>query len=151
MLFEILSERCLLLIGCGTIHILVEQVLYRLEFIGVLEFIDSFILSFIFFPPSLFCSVLFHDVHISLSDFESGSGEILSEIIGSTSRYLHDFIGSIAFYLLHAEYLLLQGRELRHYLLDEVYLVPLLCPPVFLGTSITLSVVKFRSSCRHWS
>ena len=54
-------------------------------------------------------------------------------IIGSTSRYLHDFIGSIAFYLLHAEYLLLQGRKLCHYLLDEVYLVPLLCPPVFYG------------------
>ena len=55
---------------------------------------------------------MFHDIHIGLSDFEPGSGEILSEIIGSTSRYLHDFIGSIAFYLLHAEYLLLQGREL---------------------------------------
>jgi hypothetical protein len=76
---------------------------------------------------------LFHDIHIGLSDFEPGSGEILSEIIGSTSRYLHDFIGSIAFYLLHAEYLLLQGRELCHYLSDEVYLVPLLCPPVFYG------------------
>ena len=31
------------------------------------------------------------------------------------------------------EYLLLQGRELCHYLSDEVYLVPLLCPPVFYG------------------
>ena len=27
------------------------------------------------FPPSLFCSVLFHDIHIGLSDFESGSGD----------------------------------------------------------------------------
>ncbi|CUQ63297.1 Uncharacterised protein [Segatella copri] len=59
MLYEIFSERCLFLIGCGTIHILVEQVLYRLEFIDILEFIDSFyfivhILSSFFI---LFCFV----------------------------------------------------------------------------------------------
>ena len=52
MLFEIFSERCLFLIGSGTIHILVEQVLYRLEFINILEFIDSFYFV-------LFCFTIF--------------------------------------------------------------------------------------------
>lgn len=89
------------------------------------------VLSFVFFPPSLFYSILFRSVRVNLSSFRPNSKRVLSRVVDYTSHCLRSFVNDVTFCLLRTRCLLLRKQGLYRCLLSRICLIPLLYPPIF--------------------